>query len=283
MRVMTTGTPHDADEPTTLPAFPQLGMGESRVRLKKEWSARAWTGKPDRLVQIQDEIQKALRTVYDETVRSLPLTPDGHERAVALGEALRLSVRAAGNENRLTRSGELAAIFAETDLGDIDTLSMSNRDGAKGHVSLVFRRQSKEGSTTVNLQVSGSDRSWVGGTAELLQTEIAKGVPGWAWLRHGFVSVLLGAMLGWGLAGLLLATVANDPRDSLFAAAVMGLLFGGTFGGIIIWSLMQRLFPGFEILEPGSSSTGRRVLGGVVTILGLALGIAGVALGVLAL
>lgn len=283
MRVMTTGNPEDDHRDTWLPAFPELGSSESRVRLQKDWSARAWTGKPDRLVQIQNEIQKALKVVYDEAVRDWPATPENAERAEALGNALRLSVRASGSDSRLTRSGELSAIFAETDLGDIETLSMRNSDGARAHVSLDFRRMGKNGSVTVTLKVSGSDRAWVGGTAELLQTEIAKGVPGWSWLRHGFVSALLGILLGWGVAGLFLATVVSDPRGAAFGFGLVGLMGGGLIGGMVIWALLQRLFPGFEIVEPGGSSTGRRVLGGIVTITGLALGIAGVVLGILAL
>jgi len=270
-----------ASKAAVQPPFPRLSGASTSVDIQRDWSARAWAGTPDRLVKIQNETEAALARIYDQEAGKL-LGQSGYD-AVDLADDLRLRVTATGNAGRLTRTGELGAIFAETDLSDIDIVHLSNRKAAGSHIDLTFRRKPKEGSTAVKLQVGGSDRPWIGGTVELLSSEIAKGVPAWAWLRHGGVATFIGILMALGAGGLLLATVSDDPRDSIFLVLSTGLVVGGFVGAVVIWPTMKHFFPGLDIHEPGGSPVGRRTLAGAVTLLGLTLGVAGVVLGVLAL
>jgi hypothetical protein len=244
----------EEQEQSGLPDFPRLAGGpSSKVKLQRDWKARAWAGTGARLVQLQNEVESALARAYAEATRDLPDTEEGREQARRLGGLLRVVVRATGHKGKLSRTGEVSAILAETDP-----------------------------SYTTKLMVSGTDRSWVGGTADLLTTEVAKGVPRWARVRAGLVSIFLGALLTWGGGGLLMATVADHPKGWIAGVAMFGVI-GGAVVGLPIWFLVQRLFPGFEILEPGASNAGKRTIAGLVTIVSFLLGVAGVVLGVMAL
>jgi hypothetical protein len=130
--------------------------------------------------------------------------------------------------------------------------------------------------------VSGRDRSWVAGTADLLSSELAKGVPKWAFIRHGLVAVALAVLLILGSGGLLVATVADDPGSWIGPLVVVGIFVALPCAGLTS-HLIRKLFPGFEILQPGASNSGRRTIAGIVTLAGLAFSVVGVVLGVLAL
>lgn len=266
-----------------LPKFPRLGRQTSRVRIQHDWSAKAWGGTPERLVQIQNEVEQALERAFDDATNRLQPTEESRDQAEELAQTLRLLVRVIGNDGRMTRTGELSAIFAEADLSDIDELHMANSKGAPACVELSYVRQPKQGSTAVNLKVSGSDRSWVGGTHQLLSSELAKGVPRWAMLRHGGASALLGLFLALGIAGILIAAFADNPNHSIVFALVVAGSLGSLMGGVTIRMVMLRLFPGFDIFAPGTSPAGRRTLGAAFALLSFAVGVAGLVVGLMAL
>ena len=273
-----------------VPDFPRLDAS-TRVRLTREWSAPAWAGTGERLIAVQREMEDSLANYYAERIRELDAkngqTPEGKaktvKRAETLGEALRLRVRVSGADGRLTRTGELSAVLAESDKSEIETVTIKNETQFTNLpvVEIALQRSPKEGHA-IRLKVSGPDRQWVGGAAELLSAELQKSVPWWSFLRRGIVSIAMALLLAWGVAGLLLATVPEDPADVWWTAAFMSSLLAMPVA-IFVHIVMISVFPGFEVLEPGSASQGRKVLGALVTLFGVGLSIAGLILGVMAL
>jgi hypothetical protein len=264
-----------------LPAYPRLGGSSSNVKIQNDWTARSWTGTPERLVQIQNHVLDALEKAYDDAVKHLSQDDEGRYEASELGQVLALRVTASGNGGRMTRTGELSTIFAEVDLSDVDEVQMTNGHAGPASINLSFVKRPKSGSVSVKLKVSGSDRSWVGGTHQLISSEVAKGVPRWAVLRHGAVSAMLGFVVGLGISLALVAFNAKDPGPNDYLTAVLiALALGSVVGGTVIWVIMQTLFPGFELVSPGSSNAGRRTLGALFAAANFAVGVVGTVLAI---
>lgn len=171
------------------------------------------------------------------------------------------------------------------DLSEVETVRLSN-EPVQGQplVDVRFFRRPRYDEWPAMVEVAGSDHQWVGGVIEVLRGEVSKGVPWWAFLRRGLFGTALGAVLGLGAAGVALRYALDSPdRGSVFALAFSGLFFGGFIGVALLVGVFRMLFPGFEVVEQGSNSRGRRVLGGLITLLGISLSTAGVVLGALAL
>lgn len=264
------------------PDFPSLDVEPSSLRVQEDWSGGAWSGTTDRLVQLQNEVHKSLARLYEQQVKKLPDTAEGRESAEVLMQSLRVRVRATGRSGKMTRLGSMEAIFAETDPADIDVLQVSNSaESRSGYVSLAFEKARKADSLGVTLTVSGYDRSWVSGTADILKSEVKKGVPRWAWLRHGFVSFLLSLIVAGGITGVLSATVLN-PQVTFWVSVPLIVLFIAAFLAIALHAGIKRVLPAFEMLAPGESNAGKRVVAGVILATSLVLSLIGVAQGIAA-
>lgn len=268
-----------------LPEYPRLG-GTSEVRLTREWSAPAWSGTGERMLAIQREVESALARAYDDAVRDLPEDgPESAARARTLGEALRLNVHATGSQGRLARSGDLAAIFAETDISEIQSLQMSG--GNEDRLPCIRLRLFNDPTNrdpALSLSVSGPDRQWVSGVADLLVGELRKGVPWWGYMRHPSVLIPIFAVLTF--FALMLTMLYGSWYWSnqaviyfAFVAAVLSVPMSRSAPGTIV----RTLFPGFEILGPGATAAGKQVLGSFLAVASFSLAVAGVVFGIMAL
>lgn len=264
----------------SFPEFPSVEGEPSSLRIQRDWSARAWSGTGTRLVQLQKEVHRSLRKLYESKIVELSDDSGGQDAAEELLKSLRVRVNATGHGGKMTRSGELAAILGETDPADIESLTISNSSQSKtGHISLVFNRDGVQDSLGVVLKVSGHDRSWVGGTAEVISTEVAKGVPSWSPLRHGFASFVFCFLTACGVLSFL---VSNSNLDAtLLSVPLLSLVIALPAALGVHW-LVNKILPGFEVLEPGSSNSGKRLVMGVIAGAGLVLSFVSVIQGFIA-
>jgi hypothetical protein len=262
-----------------LPRYPRLASARQLRIEQHPWKARAWAGSPERLVQIQNLILDQLERAYDDAVKNLSDTEEDRYEAWELGESLSLKVSVKGNGGRMTQHGELSSIFSTaTDVSEVEELHFK----AGETLSLSFVRNDTQGerpsSVAVKLKVSGSDQAWALGTLQLLSSEIARGVPKWAVLRHGLVSYLLAVMMVLGVGGALVAQYADHLASAIVVLATVGSLGAGLLASVVIWPLMLRLFPGFDVVPSGASPTGRRTLGVAFTAFNFLVGVAGIVL-----
>lgn len=232
------------------------------------------------MIQLQNEVHHALARLYAQKVKDLPDSPEGLEAAEQLRDSLRLKVQATGSKGKFIRQGGLKAIFDQTVPSDIEALRIANSQEARtGQVVLSFAKTSEAGTVNVQLLVSGRDRPWVDGTAGILSTEIEKGVPRWAFLRHGFASYMFAILVVFGIAGLLKATLWDlEDSSGLILAATLPIF--SVFLAIPVHAVAKRVLPGFEIREPGASNAGRKLLVGVVAGVGFLASLVGIAVGI---
>ena len=268
-----------------MPEYPRIAA-TSEVRLAREWSAPAWSGTRDKMLAIQREVESALARAYDDSVRDLAEDhPGSIARAESIGHELRLNVHATGSQGRLARSGDLAAIFAETDASEIQSVQMSggNEDWLPC-IRLRLFNDPTDSDPAVSLSVSGPDRQWVSGVADLLVGELRKGVPWWGFFRESSTLVVLFTSLLFSLLMLVMYFGSGFYGVTLvFLSSMLAVPLGVQASRSSPGAIIRRGFPGFEILEPGATATGRKVLGSLVAIAGFALAVAGVVLGVMAL
>jgi hypothetical protein len=276
------------------------------VQLTREGSFRGWAGRPDKLIRLARDIEKSLEQLYGEYVAKLPTDSIGEEKASRAAEGLQLKVKVTGAGGRLRRSGSMAAILAEMDLREIETIEMFNGIDWGGNFSRFGRTISSRfpviyikfgpetdysdfllaGPGGIKVIVTGEDRQWVGGIFDVLMSQIATDVPYWTFLRSTSAALIVGGFVSLGPAGLIFAISSKAQQHDLgFVANCFGfsLFFGLCFGYIALRPLFRKLFPALEIVEVGTAPRGRKVLVALVGIVSFALTAAGVILATLAL
>lgn len=250
--------------------------------MHRAWKAEAWIGTAEQLIRVQGLLQDSLARAYTDAVTAVKATDEwSRELEIkSIGSALRLEVKVSGSQGRMIRTGELSAIVAEMDLAEIEDVEM-NTGGYSDELprlSLQLARKPKWSSRSpVEFSVSGPDRHWVGGLNDALQTELRKGVPWWSVFRRTWAAMVLAAVPILGiLIGLVLGS-GLSRGDALLVA-----LFGIGLTPILLMTIgfplnaaLKRLFPGFEVLEPGAVARGRQVLAATVTAVSFAVGVIG--------
>jgi hypothetical protein len=297
----------ESDEPTVENVeFPRL-EAKAAVRLTKEWSLRTFTDTPNKLVQVQTRIEDMLERAYLVERGKIEATvtraadramadPSGvrhqlRRHAIAkLQEKLRVRcIVRAGEGGHVSRTGELSAIFAEMDLRDIVSIEIGNDPGEDSQaplIKLTIGSNKSDGwfDPGVELRVAGSDRTWVGGVIDALSTELAHSKPWWSFLRSAWLCIPLGVMLGWGIAGAILAWVTKKPDSGDFlVAAILGAFGGAITSALVIAPIFARMFPAADVHDVGSQAKGRQALVVLFAGVGFLLSVAGVVLGVLAI
>jgi hypothetical protein len=270
---------------TDVPEYPRLQQTQD-VLLTRSWKARCWVGTVDQLVRIQREVEDALASAYATEAAALAAGNGGPawsgEKLKELGSSLRLRVKVTGAGGKVTRTGELSAIFAEMDVSEVETVVLANQPEVTRTSVVLELRQNPDSGMPVRLKVQGDDRTWVGGTLEVLTSSLAKSKPWWSFMRS--VPALFGVflMLSAGVAGIVVALSekAQDHAPSTFFFTIFGGLFLAIFLGFPLGSVVM---PGFEIVEPGGAPTPRRVLGVTVAIVSFLVGVAGLVLTIVAL
>lgn len=149
----------------------------------------------------------------------------------------------------------------------------------------ISNLSANDGIPAVWLEVTGNDRHWVGGVYDLLRGEVAKNLPPWNVMRSGWAVLFFSLLLAAAASGGVLQVLSKAGNPDLSGMIVLGsltLLLGTLFFSIFVMSLLHRLFPSFEVLEAATSSHARQTRAILVTTIALALSVAGVVLGVMA-
>jgi len=281
----TLGIVADKEPKSAVPPFPRLSAEQS-VRLTRVAKFRAWSGRVERLVRLEHEIESALEKVYDKRVAEME--PFDEAKARADAEELRVHVSVTSAGGRVQRVGPITSILAEMDTREIRTVSMGNsasRTSTLPQISVNISGDPNADTQAVTLTVRGDDRQWVGGVVDLLSGELAKTDPKWSIMRTYPVAILGGLLLSYGAAGIWAYLSQDAARVIAGGWFIFFLLpFIGLMGGLLlVRSVLVRAFPPLEILEAGESSRARRSIAGVTTAVSMLLGVAGVVLGVIAL
>src|SRR5690349_7654917 len=115
----------------------------------------------------------------------------------------------------------------------------------------------------VRVRVAGYDRQWVGGTFDWVASELAKNVPWWSFLRRPISGILIGLLIGLGIAGAVMSAVKDSPettRAGLISFGVVLVLAAMAFGRIAIAPLLKKLFPAVEVIEAGATPKGHQTV-----------------------
>ncbi len=123
-------------------------------------------------------------------------------------------------------------------------------------IEVRFRRD--EG---VSFEVAGPDRDWVRGAGASIETELGKGIPRWSWLRSyksGLPFFFILSAFAIALAPQAEGFYVENEFDGVTVGGFAVLFCVGP-GALLFW-IGRRLFPGFEIYEPGSGPKSTRYL-----------------------
>ena len=268
------------------------------VRLTRETAHECWVGRKDKLLRIEQYLADSLKAVFLEEMSNFPEDAPPRMREV-MAKRLQLRVVVTSGKGKIRRTGDLASVLGEMDLGEVESIEMSNRSSTPiglregspavkltlGHDADDFVPRILRGPRAVRWKVSGDDRQWVGGTFDWVATEIAKDVPWWAFIRTRAASVFIGILIATGVGGLLLASGASTDSDraQIYSAIPLVMMYGALIGPFALRPILNRLFPALELIEPGATSRGRQVLAVAVGLVSFGLSVTGVVLGVLAL
>lgn len=252
--------------------------------MHRDWEAEAWVGTAERLIRIQGLIQDALARAYTDAVTALPaMDKHSREREIdSLGRELGLTVKVVGSKGRLIRSGELSAIVAEMDPAEIEAVVMGVNvngpsDALPGLLLRFERNPVRSWNPPLEFSVSGPDRHWVGGLNDSLQTELRRGVPWWSVLRRPSAAAVLTLVPILGVV-FGLAFGSDLTGTEVLTLVVLGVILLPLLVMILtvpLHAVLKRLFPGFEVLEPGAVARGRQVLAAAVTTVSFAVGVIG--------
>lgn len=269
----------DEDVPAQ-PKYKRL-ESEQRTKVTRDWSVPCWAGTSDKLVMVQRLAEDCLERAWLTEVNSIKaeMPPDSQDMWIEEAQdeyALKVSVRASGG--RITKTGELSTILADTDLRDVESVTMSNEERASQGTLKVSMNKSG-----VKVSAVGPDLQWVYGTIETLSTQIVKDRPWWSFFRQAWFGLLMGLITGVGLFSLMLARWDLKDEDGsvtglagrIVVFGLIALVASGLSAVLFYFPTFAFAFPAFDVIERGSQATGRKVLGGFVTVLGLALGLAG--------
>jgi len=254
---------------------------ERRARHAKDWTA--WAGTVSDLQRLARELVPLVQPALDSRLASIDEEEtDRLARAATLGNA-QYEVQArtdAETMRRLARErlgawaeatygagsleerGEPNEVIETLDPRSIEKLELTAPGGnptAPASIRISLDRQ-----TGCRLSVQGTDPSLVAGTFESLRQELQRGIPRWHWMRRESTFGWYAMATGLILAVALWPHIQLKSTDSLvwraLAAALLALLPAIGGAALLLW-ITKRFMPGFELLEPGATPKGRRVLG----------------------
>lgn len=255
---------------------------DSSVRVSEEHEQRAWVGTRNHLERLVRDIEKSMADAYNQFLASSTETGMAREIAAqSAAKALQLQIRFEANDGRLVRTGSIDSLLKEMDAANVQQVAIENYGRHYGdelaHVKLMFDGRPGVFRTAVSLSVTGSNREWVAGLFGILRSQLRDRYPRWGVFRREATGIVISfASLLW-----LFVAVYNDlpkPTELQRTAYIFMYSISATVGGLIIHSTFTRLFPGFELVEDGKQPRGRQVLGGLVTLVSIALGVAGILL-----
>lgn len=231
---------------------------------------------PEDLERLAGLIEKTLEAHFDARVAKLPEL-HRFDRAKAIGAELKMGVSVLAEGGIERRSGDLSVILSEIDARSVDGVRLGNlqSESKAGGSSIVVRlgKNEVQANTTkgARISVTGNDHQWVSGALAVVQKEVARGVPRWAFM-NGFWAIVGTAIC---LALALVAAIGLVVGTYQVDLAVVGVVMFGFVFTLPVILLFGWIFPRFELVRPGSSGRGRAVIAQVVPAVGIALGVAG--------
>ena len=96
---------------------------EQRTRVTRDWSIPSWAGTSDKLVTVQRLAEDCLERAWRAEVESIKANtrPEDHEMWIRESvDQYKLKVEVTASGGRITKTGELSTIFADTDLRDVE-------------------------------------------------------------------------------------------------------------------------------------------------------------------
>ena len=259
--------------------------GDLRHSTKKTKSFRAWAGTPDSLYRIEAHISDALERLRVFYAGRIPDGPNRQQAVAKLAEKFAFETK--GNTTASEWTGSLSEILKKVDLKEFTSLSFESKYawGFADAPKVKVKFGSYEG--TVEIEIVGPDQQWVAGLYASLVGEIQKGVPSWSILRARSAGPTLGLLMSLGAFGYIYAGSSEASRTNASAvinASLVLMLFGTVIGAFVLTPMLQRAFPGFEVLGPGhEKDKGRLILGGLSAVLLFLLTVAGFFVGIAAL
>lgn len=247
-----------------------------QVRLVRTVKGRGWSGAPEKLYRIQDQVEGMLEKAFEEYVR----THGGEDSRLdaKATEAFRPRVTVWSNKRGTRRSGSLRQILKSIDADEIEQLVIGNAPEDSGPFPIIrvaFDRTATMGSQTsapVVITVAGDDRQWVGGVLDTLDAALRKDRPWWSVLRLPWPSLLLGLATTSGVTGAMLASNGSADLsvwEVVITLAMVGGLLGLLVGTILFYVPTIALLPGFEVVEIGKQSRAKSagaILGGILSV-----------------
>lgn len=265
------------------PKIPRL-HGSGAVVVTRERDFPAWVGNADRLRGLAQEVEYLLTDAYEQKFKTVPHNHEGLASAQKIATESAMRCRVWGVNNRFSREGDLDVILAEVDPYEVEGVILGNFQRGSELPETVIQIRLGPKSDTSELYVRGPDKRWVGGAFDNLANQISRNVPGWSILRSNWVPRTIGGAFGLSAQGLILAQ-ARDPYLSVNWLIGTAFMVGGgvAVGDSLLKSIIGRMFPAFEIIQPGGASRPRRTLAFVFGLLSLILTSIGVLLGIMAL
>jgi hypothetical protein len=217
-----------------------------------------WTGSTEDLQPLSSELQrlaeKGCSLDRNSTVFSAS-TDDSQTEAI--DEKWRLQASANYPQLYKTEQGTPEQVLKQLNTKEVRLLQISTKTDWAGRATMRVTFRQYESSWFddrwgVELYLQSRDHGWVLEAQQALSHAIAQGVPWWAFLRGRFAAILY---------GMVTAVAAILAFHSLgwFTSILIGEAIGMPAGFGSQW-LIRKRFPAFEILQPGSTASGARVV-----------------------
>ena len=274
-RMMNTLSPplSGVDNETGVPAFPAT-FSDSPLRLTRPRRWNAWVGSGDRLVKLAEVAEGCLKSHFDQHAVSRHPPLSGFEL-----EAYRLKVDVRGLKGQIQRSGPMRTVLGEVLPREIESVSIGNDAvlAEDRHLPTLEIRLGKIRSfdqDAIALTVSDDDSDWVASTYDKLVTEIQRNVPWWGLIRSIPGKIALFALMVAIIWGITLPLAEKGGRIANWFTIVGYSSFA--VGAALVTVMQRYVFRPLEVLEPGRSTSAKRVLAGGITLLGIAGAIASI-------
>ena len=163
-------------------------------------------------------------------------------------------------------SGPIGDVVSSIDRRSASSVSFAVASEMRHLYDFLSATVGKEGyQQGASVNVSSSNTAWARQTFARLSEEVEKGVPRWALLRTPWGRRLVGVAGGLAMFSALALALAGLTRVAVVYPASAGA------GLATAWLLTRRrtidwLFPAFEILGPGGTSTGSRRLATLISL-----------------
>lgn len=231
---------------------------KNSVRLTRAREFRAWQGKSRDLVRIESEAEEALRKAFDEARSEIVAKDKYYRGAIVKSFALIVTVRGAGG--RIVRTGNIESILAEMSSREIELITLENDPShwleSHAKLKIVFNRgHPLTWNPGAQIEVTGSDKQWVGGTFDRLASEMEKGSPWWSGAARTATDSVLGGVLSLAASQWLRTLV--EPQYWITPLAVV---LGVGLGIAIMTSLRKWVLVTFELLDAGEKPRSNRFI-----------------------